>query len=372
VSVENDGMGDRRYVEPGWFTRNLFNRMVAALTRAGVSVWGSRELRVRGRKSGEWRTTPVNLLTFEAEPYLVAPRGETQWVRNLRVAGEGELRVGRRTEAFRATELPDEEKVEVLRAYLKRWKAEVGVFFGGVSATAPDSELRRIASDHPVFRLTITGRQVVRVDLPGGQLKLNAVEKALMNNRVRAELQWRYEAPLLERLGGRVTGGRVLEIGCGRGVGAQIILERFGASTVTAFDVDPDMVEQARTRLGQYGDRVMVSVGDATAIDAADGSFDAVFDFGIIHHVPDWRRAVTEVRRVLVPEGRFYFEEVTSHALDRWSYRQFLEHPEHDRFSATEFVAELERQQLHVGDRWLTRFFGDFVFGVAQRVGAGA
>ena len=142
-----------RYVAPGWFTRNVFNRAVAGVTRLGVSVWGSRELRVRGRTSGEWRTTPVNLLTFEGERYLVAPRGETQWVRNLRVGGSGELRLGRRTEAFRATELTGNDTVPVLRAYLKRWKAEVGVFFGGVGAKSSDDELRRIAPDHPVFRL---------------------------------------------------------------------------------------------------------------------------------------------------------------------------------------------------------------------------
>ena len=142
-----------RYVKPGWFTRKIFNPTVAALTRAGVSVWGSRQLRVRGRTSGEWRATPVNLLTFDGGRYLVAPRGETQWVRNLRVAQEGELRVGRRTEVFRATELGDDEKVEVLRAYLQRWKAEVGVFFDGVSAKSSDSELLRIAPNHPVFRL---------------------------------------------------------------------------------------------------------------------------------------------------------------------------------------------------------------------------
>ena len=143
-----------RYVKPGWFTRKIFNPAVAGLTRMGISVWGSRQLRVRGRTSGEWRATPVNLLTVEADRYLVAPRGETQWVRNLRVAGEGELRVGRRTEAFRATELGDDEKVEILRAYLRRWKAEVGIFFDGVSAQSPDSEIRRIAPNHPVFRLT--------------------------------------------------------------------------------------------------------------------------------------------------------------------------------------------------------------------------
>ena len=142
-----------RYVEPGWFTRTVFNPAIGWLTRAGFSVWGSRELRVRGRASGEWRTTPVNLLSHDGERYLVAPRGETQWVKNLRVAGEGELRVGHHTEGFRAEEVADDDKIEILRAYLKRWKLEVGVFFDGVSATSPDGELRRIAPDHPVFRI---------------------------------------------------------------------------------------------------------------------------------------------------------------------------------------------------------------------------
>ena len=134
----------------------VFNGLVAAATRLGVSVWGSRVLRVRGRSSGEWRTTPVNLLTLDGRRYLVAPRGETQWVRNLRPAGGGELVVGRRVEAFRAEELPaaDDEKVEVLRAYLRRWKFEVGRFFDGVSDRSPDGELRRIAPEHPVFRIT--------------------------------------------------------------------------------------------------------------------------------------------------------------------------------------------------------------------------
>jgi deazaflavin-dependent oxidoreductase (nitroreductase family) len=149
-----------RYVQPGWFTRHVFNPTIAILTRMGVSVWGSRELRVRGRKSGEWRAVPVNLLTHEGKQYLVAPRGHTQWVRNLRVANEGELRVGRKVEKFHATELADSDKPPVLRAYLKRWKAEVGVFFDGVSAKSADDELSRIAPDHPVF--------LVRADAPTG------------------------------------------------------------------------------------------------------------------------------------------------------------------------------------------------------------
>lgn len=142
-----------RYIAPGWFTRNVFNRAVAVATRLGLSVWGSRVLRVRGRTSGEWRETPVNLLSHGGHRYLVAPRGVTQWVKNLRVAGQGQLVLGRHVEPFGATEIADADKVDVLRAYLRRWKAEVGIFFDGVSADSPDSELRRIAPNHPVFRI---------------------------------------------------------------------------------------------------------------------------------------------------------------------------------------------------------------------------
>jgi deazaflavin-dependent oxidoreductase (nitroreductase family) len=143
------------YRRPGWFTKNVFNPAVAALTRAGVSFWGSRVLRVRGRKSGEWRSAPVNLLTYEGSQYLVSPRGQTQWVRNLRTAGTGELSLGNKVQPFRAHEIPDAEKIPILRAYLKRWKAEVGVFFSGVSAGSPEADLQRIAPDHPVFRVEV-------------------------------------------------------------------------------------------------------------------------------------------------------------------------------------------------------------------------
>lgn len=114
-------------------------------------MWGSRILRVRGRTSGEWRETPVNLLTHDGHRYLVSPRGVTQWVKNLRVAGQGELVVGRRAESFSATEVADSDKAEIIRAYLHRWKAEVGAFFEGVNADSPESELRLIAPNHPVF-----------------------------------------------------------------------------------------------------------------------------------------------------------------------------------------------------------------------------
>lgn len=144
---------DDHFKRPGWFTKNVFNRIVAIFTRLGISVWGSRVLEVRGRTSGQWRSTPVNLLTLEGDRYLVAPRGHTQWVRNMRVSGGGRLRLGPRSETFTALELDDAQKAPVLRAYLKRWKAEVGVFFDGVGPDSSEQELQRIAPKHPVFRL---------------------------------------------------------------------------------------------------------------------------------------------------------------------------------------------------------------------------
>jgi deazaflavin-dependent oxidoreductase (nitroreductase family) len=142
------------YQAPDWFTRNIFNRFVALLTRVGISFWGSRILEIRGRKSGALRRNPVNLLTLDGARYLVAPRGHTQWVRNLRAAGgTGTLLLGRRSEPFHATEVADADKPEILRAYLRRWKWEVGQFFGGVGPDSDDAQLSRIAPDHPVFRL---------------------------------------------------------------------------------------------------------------------------------------------------------------------------------------------------------------------------
>ena len=143
------------YRRPGWFTRYVFNPAVAGLTRLGISVLGSRVLEVTGRKSGQPRRTPVNLLTFEGNQYLVAPRGVTEWVRNVR-AGDGKvtLLLGRKRDVRTTTELEDAEKAPILRAYLKRWKAEVGVFFDGVGPDSSDEQLAAIAPQHPVFRLS--------------------------------------------------------------------------------------------------------------------------------------------------------------------------------------------------------------------------
>jgi len=141
-----------RYVAPGWPTR-LLNPIVSTLVRLGLPFKGAAVLSVRGRSSGEFRTTPVNPLTLDGQRYLVAPRGETQWVRNLRAAGGGRLRQGRREQDFTAVEIDDSAKPEVLRAYLKEWAWEVGKFFDGVGADATDEELAAIAPRHPIFRI---------------------------------------------------------------------------------------------------------------------------------------------------------------------------------------------------------------------------
>ncbi len=147
------------YRRPGWFTRHVFNRSVARLTRMGVSVLGSRVLEVPGRQSGIPRHVPVNLLKFDGSEYLVAPRGEAEWVRNVRAAdGQLDLLLGRRREHRIAHELVGAEKIPVLREYLRRWKAEVGVFFDGISAASTDEEIRTVADRHPVFRLELGAR----------------------------------------------------------------------------------------------------------------------------------------------------------------------------------------------------------------------
>ena len=143
-----------RYLAPDWFTRRVFNPVVARLTRWGLSLKGSRVLEVRGRSTGETRSTVVNLLTVDGVRYLVAPRGETQWVRNLHAdGGRGVLRLGRRTESFTATEIADGDKSPILRAYLKAWAWEVGRFFEGLTAESPDADVDAVAAGFPAFRI---------------------------------------------------------------------------------------------------------------------------------------------------------------------------------------------------------------------------
>jgi ubiquinone/menaquinone biosynthesis C-methylase UbiE len=170
---------------------------------------------------------------------------------------------------------------------------------------------------------------------------LNRVEKALMNNPIRALSQRWIEAPRLLAMAPLAPGARVLEVGCGRGVGAEIALDLFGAAHVDAFDLDPEMVRLARTRLEHRSAEVRFWVGDVERIDAPDGAYDAVFDFAILHHAPRWRVAVSEIARVLRPGGRLYAEEVLRDFIDAPLWRRLLDHPKEDRFDARSFADAL-------------------------------
>ncbi len=172
---------------------------------------------------------------------------------------------------------------------------------------------------------------------------LNRLEFLLMNNPIRSAIQRHFEAPKFLRMGRPLTGAPVLELGCGRGVGAEVILDVFGAATVDAFDLDPRMIALAQRRLASRGPKVRLWIGDAAAINAPDAAYEAVFDFGIIHHVPNWRDVLFEVHRVLRPGGLLFAEEPLAGVLNHPVMHRLCAHPVEDRFGAADF-----RSALHV------------------------
>lgn len=148
-------MSQAYYLQGSPLTVRL-NSFVGRLARHGVSLLGTHELSVRGRKSGRMQRVPVNPHKHQGAQYLVSARGHSQWVRNMRAAGGGELRKGRSNRAFTAVEIADDEqKVIVVRAYLKRWGWEVNQYFRGITAKSTDAELLAACPDHPVFRITV-------------------------------------------------------------------------------------------------------------------------------------------------------------------------------------------------------------------------
>ena len=202
-------------------------------------------------------------------------------------------------------------------------------------------------------------------------MKLNFAERLLVNNYARALTQRFYEGPLLRTLGGSVKGLHVLDVGCGRGVGAQLLLEQFGAAHVSGIDLDPRQIGRAEKRLApRFHGQFTLDVSGVEQLPFADATFDAIFDFGMLHHVPVWQQGVSEIRRVLKPGGRFFFEEVTRQALETWPYRTFLQHPAGNRFSEADFLDELRTHQFVPTCAPRHAFFGHIFIGVATLVGS--
>lgn len=188
-------------------------------------------------------------------------------------------------------------------------------------------------------------------------MKLNALEFTLMNNPVRAALQQRIETPMLIGPPGSLAGKRVLEVGCGRGVGMEILLS-LGAAQVMGFDLDPKMVVLAQKRLAKSGQRAKAFVGDAESIDFPAESFHAVVEYGILHHVPGWLNALREIARVLKPDGIFFFEDLLKGFVSAWPMRVLLDHPQETQFSGREFRAGLEAAGLRM-EKW--RQWGEWI-----------
>ena len=198
-------------------------------------------------------------------------------------------------------------------------------------------------------------------------MKLNTIERLAMNNPVRAAHQHHREATWLRDLAGASLAGQyVLEVGCGRGVGVEVLLDRLAAEHVAAFDLDEAMIDKAQRRL-HARPGVELRVGDACEIEQPDASIDTVVEFGVIHHVPEWRRALAEIARVLKPGGLLLFEDIPRHTLDSWLFRTFTVHPREDRFEADEFTDALHGLGLQPRDVQ-TRFGGNLFLGAARKI----
>ncbi len=199
-------------------------------------------------------------------------------------------------------------------------------------------------------------------------MKMNFLESFVMNSFIRTWFLKNLEAPTLLELSGSLKDHAVLEIGCGQGVGTELLFNMFNAKKVMAMDIDLKMIRRAQKRLRNYdAPKLILHAGDATNITTRDEMFDAVVNFSALHHVPQWQKAITEIARVLKPGGRFIFEEVTRQWIERWPNRLLFLHPKESRFTDLEFLQELEKNGLKVEDRFTTKKKGDFIFGVGIR-----
>ncbi len=168
-------------------------------------------------------------------------------------------------------------------------------------------------------------------------MKLNWIERLVVNNPLRV-MEQKLQIRWMKKVCPVSPEARVLEIGCGRGAGSRLILQEMQPSTIHATDLDFKMIRLARSYLTHNEkDGIFTYVADAAVLPYGDGSFDAIFDFGALHHVPDWRKALMEVARVLKKGGTLYLEELYPTLYQNFITKHLLLHPTQDRFHSEDF-----------------------------------
>ncbi len=196
-------------------------------------------------------------------------------------------------------------------------------------------------------------------------MHLNFLERLFILSPLRRFLQDHFETRRLLEMGGPARGARALEVGCGPGFGIDLLYNRFKVSSVDAFDVDPKMVSFVRQRQNQRDRRLTLWVGNVRHIPVADSRYDAVFNFGAIHHVVDWRASLGEIRRVLKPGARFYCEEILSRYITHPLIGRLMDHPQKDRFDEPQFIHALQKAGFRIES---SRQLGDlYLWVVATR-----
>jgi ubiquinone/menaquinone biosynthesis C-methylase UbiE len=180
-------------------------------------------------------------------------------------------------------------------------------------------------------------------------VKLSFIESFIVNSPIRAAIQRHVEGPMLRKMGSRECYPLCLEIGCGTGIGARVIVEQFGGETVVATDIDPEQIKRAVKSLEpKFMDAIEFKVADAMDMDEPDGKFDAVFSFGVIHHLEDWRKGISEVSRVLKSGGEFFFEEPLRSFTGNILTKIFTPHPGGGEFDYAEFKRELGNYNIDI------------------------
>lgn len=199
-------------------------------------------------------------------------------------------------------------------------------------------------------------------------MKLNWAERLVVNSPVRVMVQRRI-IKWIKGVTRIAPQARILEIGCGRGAGARLIQEEFHPATLHAFDLDQRMIRLAGRYLkAEPKDKIFLYVGDVLTLPYRDGVLDAIFGFGVLHHVPDWRGGLREIARVLKPGGIYFLEEFYPSFYQNFLARRLFLHPEHDRFNSHDLRKAMAESGFELQGRLEQKMLGILAVAVKQEL----